>query len=79
MQLIELYRMQIDAEQNNTIQFLTVVTTIFVPLTLITSWYGMNFENMPELEWPFSYLAVIVICLAVIVLELLYFRRKKWL
>ena len=58
---------------------LTVVTTIFMPLTLIAGWYGMNFRYMPELEWRLGYPAVIVLSLVIVVFCLILFKRKKWL
>ncbi|MCH4185143.1 MAG: magnesium transporter CorA [Eggerthellaceae bacterium] len=79
LQLIELQQTQIDVHQNTTMQWLTVVTSIFVPLTLLTSWYGMNFQNMPELSWPFGYAIVIVIALIIIIVELFFFHRRGWL
>ena len=50
MQVRDAYQSQIDAKQNNTMQYLSVISTIFFPLTLITGWYGMNFKDMPGLE-----------------------------
>ena len=79
LQLRELFQTQIDLQQNKIIQWFTVVTTIFVPLTLITSWYGMNFTYMPELDWPYSYAVVIAVCLALVIVELIFFKRRKWL
>ena len=79
LQLRELYQTQIDIRQNDTMQFFTVITTLFAPLTLITSWFGMNFANMPGLDWEWGYPAIIVACLVLVALELLYFRKKKWL
>ena len=57
----------------------TIVTSIFLPLTLIVGWYGMNFENMPELTWKYGYLAVIICCIAMVVGMIGYFKHKKWL
>ncbi|MEG1425606.1 MAG: CorA family divalent cation transporter [Raoultibacter sp.] len=79
LQLYELYQTQINVQQNKTIQWLTVITTIFVPLTLITSWYGMNFENMPELHRPEAYFVVIGLSIVLVIVELVYFKKKKWL
>lgn len=79
LQLRELYQMQTDTQLNKTMRVLTVIATIFIPLTFITSWYGMNFNNMSELEWEYGYIGVIVICIVIIVAELVYFRKKKWL
>lgn len=55
LQLRELYQSQLDARQNKIMTILTVVTTLFLPLTLLTGWYGMNFANMPELRWEYGY------------------------
>lgn len=74
-QVKDAYRAQVDAEQNKNMQFLTVISTIFFPLTLITGWYGMNFENMPELAH--GYLGVIGLSLIVIVICILFFKKKK--
>ena len=59
-------------------QFLTVVTTIFMPLTLITGWYGMNFVNMPELYYKGSYFIIIGVVLLIVIIEILYFKHKNW-
>ncbi len=64
-QIADTYQTNMDARQNNNMKFLTIISTIFMPLTLITSWYGMNFKNMPELEkgYPFVILlSLVVIC-----------------
>ena len=58
---------------------LTVVTTIFMPLTLIVGWYGMNFRYMPELENRWSYPIVIVVSILIVIGSLLFFKKKKWL
>ena len=79
MQLSDLYQSQIDLKQNRIMTILTVVTTIFMPLTLITGWYGMNFTHMPELDSPYGYPLVIVAALVIAVASLLYFKKKKWL
>ncbi|MEG0663326.1 MAG: CorA family divalent cation transporter, partial [Anaerovoracaceae bacterium] len=56
----------------------TVVATIFLPLTLIVGWYGMNFTNMPELSSPYGYPAIILISLLLCLFLILLFKRKKW-
>ena len=58
---------------------LTVITTIFMPLTLIAGWYGMNFRYMPELGWRIGYPLVIVISIAIVVFCLIIFKKKRWL
>ncbi len=79
MQLGDLYQSQIDLKQNKIMTILTVVTTIFMPLTLITGWYGMNFTHMPELDSPYGYPLVIAAALFIAIASLLYFKKKKWL
>ena len=68
-----------DYKLNKTMQFFTVVTTIFMPLTLITGWYGMNFENMPELKSIYGYPAVIVLSCIVVIGLIVLFKKKKFL
>ena len=79
MQVRDLYHAQLEVRQNRIITLLTVVTTIFMPLTLIVGWYGMNFRYMPELDSPIGYPVVILVSLSVAVSCLLFFKRKKWL
>jgi len=74
-QVRDTYQTQVDTEQNKNMQFLTIVTTIFYPLTLITSWYGMNFKNMPELEH--GYPAMIVASILVLAICYYIFKKKK--
>ena len=63
---------------NKVMQLLTVVATIFLPLTFITSLYGMNFVNMPELREPWGYPAVLLVLLVVAVGSLIYMKRRDW-
>ncbi|MBP5600452.1 MAG: magnesium transporter CorA [Lachnospiraceae bacterium] len=79
MQLRDLYKAQIDVKQNRIMTVLTVVTTIFMPLTLIVGWYGMNFRYMPELESRWGYPIVILVSVLIAVGSLIYFKKKKWL
>ena len=78
-QLRDLIQARLDVKQNKIMTVLTVITSIFLPLTLIAGWYGMNFKYMPELEWKYSYPAVIVISAVIVVVCLWWFKRKKWL
>lgn len=64
---------------NRIMKVFTVVSVIFMPLTLIVGWYGMNFKYMPELGWKFGYAGVAMLCAAVLVVCLVYFNKKKWL
>ena len=77
IQLRELYQAQLDAKQNKVMCILTVVTIVFLPLSLLTGWYGMNFANMPESHWRYAYPCVIAITVAIIVFEIIYFKKKK--
>lgn len=77
-QIQSAFQAQIDIRQNRVMQILTIVTTIFLPLTLLTGWYGMNFVNMPELSWKYGYLMVGVISAAVLVLGLWICKKKKF-
>jgi len=73
------YEASLADKQNHIMTILTVVTTIFSPLTLITGWYGMNFKYMPELNSQYAYPIVFIVSLLIAILSLLYFKHKKWL
>lgn len=76
--LRDVYQTGLDHRQNKNMRLLTILTSVFFPLTLITGWYGMNFHHMPELESSYGYPTVIVISLTVIFIELfLLVRRRK--
>ena len=77
MQLREMHQTQVEMRQNQIMQFLTIVTTIFMPLTLITGWYGMNFTHMPELEARYGYPLLIAISLGVIAVEFWILKKRK--
>ena len=78
LQLRELYQSQQDAQQNKIMCILTIVTTLFLPLTLLTGWYGMNFAYMPELHWKYGYPAVIIAAIVIVAIEIMYFKKKKF-
>ena len=77
VQVRESYQAQIDIEQNRLMKIFTLVTSIFLPLTLIAGWYGMNLQ-MPEVEWAYSYPVVIAVCIIVCVIWLVVFKKKGW-
>lgn len=77
MQVSGEYQSQVDIAQNRVMQLLTIVTTIFLPLSLIVGWYGMNFD-MPELSWEYGYPVVIVLAVVIVAVLIRYFKRKKW-
>lgn len=73
------YESQLAIQQNNLMKFFTVITAVFMPLTLLVGWYGMNFSYMPELSWRYGYALIIVLSIAIVVGLIWYFRKKKWL
>ena len=72
------YQAQTDLEQNRVMKLLTIVTTIFMPLSLIAGWYGMNFVNMPELKWIYGYPAVIALSLIIVGGCIYFFKKKRY-
>lgn len=78
VQLRDAHQAAMDFRLNNTMKLFTVVTTIFLPLTLIAGWYGMNFNSMPELDWKYGYLVVILLSIVVVVGCLAFFKKKKY-
>lgn len=78
IQVTELYQTQIDVRQNRIMKLLTGVTTIFLPLTVITGWYGMNFTNMPELGWAFGYPMIIVVSLVILIACFWFFKKNDF-
>jgi magnesium transporter len=76
--LLELHLSGSGNRTNEVMKVLTVISTIFMPLTFIAGVYGMNFKNMPELFVPWAYFAVIGLMVVIAIAMLIYFRRKKW-
>ncbi len=76
-QVREAYQTEVDISQNKIMRLFTVITAIFLPLTLIVGWYGMNFP-MPEYRWAYGYPAVVAICAAVALFSVIYFKKHKW-
>jgi len=77
--MMDLYLSSLSNRMNEIMKVLTVIATIFMPLTFIAGVYGMNFKYMPELEWHWGYPTVLVLMAAVTVYMLFYFSRKKWI
>ncbi len=77
--LIDLCLNSIANNLNQVMKILSIISTIFLPLTFITSLYGMNFKDMPELNSPYGYPVIIIVMLAIAVFMLFFFKRKKWL
>lgn len=76
--LMETYLSMMSNKMNEVMKVLTIISTIFIPLTFIVGIYGMNFPNMPEMEWPWAYSAVWGVMISATLFMLLYFKRKKW-
>ena len=76
-QLREAYQTEVDINQNIIMRLFTVITAIFLPLTLLVGWYGMNFP-MPEYSWSYGYPVVIIISIVVALVSIIYFKRHKW-
>lgn len=79
MQLHEAYQSMLDLRLAGIMKIFTVLSAVFLPLTLITGWYGMNFQYMPELAWRHGYLFVLALAAAVVLFCIALFRRHHWL
>jgi magnesium transporter len=77
--MLDVYLSSVSNRMNEVMKVLTIIATIFIPMTFIAGIYGMNFEFMPELKWHYGYHLVWVIIIAIAIIMLFYFRRKKWL
>jgi len=77
--MFDIYLSSISNRTNETMKVLTIIATIFIPLTFIAGIYGMNFKYMPELEWPWGYFGVLAIMVTIGIIMLIYFRRKRWI
>ena len=78
MQVRDLHHSMLEVKQNRVMTILTVVSTIFMPLTLIVGWYGMNFKYMPELDIPIAYPIVIIVSVLIVVVSVIFFKKKKF-
>ncbi len=77
--MLDIYLSSISNRMNAVMKVLTIIATIFIPLTFIAGVYGMNFKNMPELKWRYGYFGVWVVMVIVTGGMLFYFKKKKWL
>lgn len=77
--LQDLLLSELSFRTNSVMQVLTIVSTIFIPLTFLAGIYGMNFDHMPELHWKYSYFILLAIMLLIFIAMVFYFRKKKWL
>jgi magnesium transporter len=76
--LMETYLSMMSNKMNEVMKVLTIIATIFIPLTFIVGIYGMNFPNMPEMKWPWAYFALWGVMICVVLFMVYYFKRKKW-
>jgi magnesium transporter len=77
--MLDIYLSSISNRLNEIMKVLTIIATIFMPLTFLAGVYGMNFKHMPELEWTWGYPASLGLMLVISLSMLIYFRKKKWL
>jgi magnesium transporter len=77
--LLDVYLSTINQRLNEIMKVLTIVSTIFVPLTFIASLYGMNIEHIPELHWKYAYPTVLAVMAFIVACMLYFFKRKQWL
>ena len=77
--LQDLYLSTVSNRMNEVMKVLTIMATIFIPLTFIAGIYGMNFENMPELKLPWAYPTLWILLIAIFLFMIFWFKRKKWL
>jgi magnesium transporter len=76
--LVDIYLSNASIRMNEIMKVLTVISTIFIPLTFIAGVYGMNFKVMPEIDWPYGYLFALILMGLVALTMIIYFKRKKW-
>jgi magnesium transporter len=77
--MLDIYLSSISNRMNEVMKVLTIISTLFIPLTFLAGLYGMNFKYIPELEWHWGYFAVLIVMAATAVFMLIFFKRKKWL
>ncbi len=77
--LMDLYMTTISNKMNEVMKVLTIISTIFIPLTFLAGIYGMNFENIPELKYKYGYYIFWAVLLIILISLIIYFKRRKWL
>jgi magnesium transporter len=77
--MLDMYLSSVSNRMNEVMKVLTIIATIFIPLTFIAGVYGMNFRYMPELGWRWGYFIVLGLMLAIGIMMVLFFKRKKWM
>ncbi len=79
MSLLEMYMSNVSNKMNEVMKVLTIMASIFIPLTFIAGIYGMNFSYMPELQWKYGYFVVWGVMLTLFIAMLIFFKKKRWL
>jgi magnesium transporter len=77
--MLDTYLSSVSNRMNEVMKVLTIIATIFIPITFVAGIYGMNFENMPELSWPWGYFGALGVMGCIGALMIVYFRRRGWL
>ena len=77
--VLSTYLSSVSNRMNEVMKVLTIIATIFIPLTFVAGIYGMNFANMPELEWRYGYFIILIVMAVIGISLVVYFRRRKWL
>lgn len=77
--ILDIYLSSINTRMNEIMKVLTIIATIFIPLTFITGIYGMNFQYMPEIKWFWSYPLILSVMLIIGIVMVIFFKRKKWM
>ncbi|MFX1513406.1 MAG: magnesium/cobalt transporter CorA [Promethearchaeota archaeon] len=77
--MLDLYLSSVSNRMNEIMKVLTIIATIFIPLTFLAGVYGMNFEYMPELEWQFGYYGIWILMIGIAIILFIYFKKQKWI
>jgi magnesium transporter len=77
--MIDIYLSSLSFRMNEIMKVLTLIATIFIPLTFVAGVYGMNFEYMPELSWKYGYFAIWGVMISIAAVMILYFRKRQWI
>lgn len=77
--ILDIYLSSINTRMNEIMKVLTIIATIFIPLTFITGIYGMNFQYMPEIKWFWGYPLILSVMLIIGIVMVIFFKRKKWM
>jgi magnesium transporter len=77
--MLDLYLSTVSNRMNEVMKVLTIIATVFIPLTFVVGIYGMNFQYMPELRWRWGYPAVLILMVFISLMMIMFFRKKRWL